>query len=460
MPWEPGSRVRRVADGVLREIAAGRIDAAESRLKTLPPDALPRTRHALAQAFVEAGALRVAERLYRQLRDAEPRDSGRHYDHATVLRMVGDLAGASAATLRALELDPEFIEAFHLLTDLDGRDCREPWLNRFEALARSARLDPEREVRLHYALGAARDRRAEYDRAFEHLLRGGRLARSRIAYRVEDDLAVIDALVRTHRPARLEPAVRGAPTRGPVFVVGLPRSGTTLIEQLLLRAPETASAGETAALSLATMEAGRRDLSPRPSSRLDLVERAFALDLPTLGADYLRRVKVYRGAAARLIDKTPFNFLYAALILAALPDARIVMLRRDPRDSIAGIFRTHFGGLYPYSYDPMELAHYVAAFNRLADHWRSVLPDDRYFELQYERFVSEPSAQGRALFAFVGLSWDESRLDAGHHRIATTASAAQVRQPISSAHRGAWRHYEPWLKGAYACVDAWWTRDS
>lgn len=272
-----------------------------------------------------------------------------------------------------------------------------------------------------------------------------------IRYDVRDDLDTIAAIIDAF-PQELPFACGGSLSQRAVFVLGLPRSGTTLIEQVFLRIPGYGAAGEISDLSLIVGNHGRSNLTPPARDRLDLVRRSPQLDLATVGKDYLAATSRF-GPTARLVDKTPLNFLYCALIAAALPNARMILLRRDPRDNLVGIFRTYFGGLYPYAYELTDLARYIVAFNKLADHWRLILSHDRLLELDYEAFVADPETQGKALAAFVGEDWNSDYLDPTNVRPAVSASAAQVRKPTTTANIGTWKNYAPWIGDALTVLD-------
>ncbi|MCR6625752.1 MAG: sulfotransferase [Pseudoxanthomonas sp.] len=180
------------------------------------------------------------------------------------------------------------------------------------------------------------------------------------------------------------------------------------------------------------------------SSKHELVARSAHIDFPSLGRAYAATLPA--GPSARVIDKTPGNFLYLALIMAALPQARIVHVRRHPMDACYAMFKTLFRMAYPFSYDLDDLGRYWLGYDRLMAHWRQMLPAERFLEVDYEALVDDQKVVSRALIAHAGLGWEDACLHFEHNQQPTlTASAAQVRQPIYRSSLGLWHKYEAQL---------------
>lgn len=305
------------------------------------------------------------------------------------------------------------------------------------------------EVALCHALAKELEDLGEYARAFRYLERGASARRRQLSYRVEHDLETIDAIIANfdagslaRRPSRTGP-------EGPIFVIGLPRSGTSLVDRILSSHSQVESFGELNDLPLAVMRA-----AGEAPDRAALVRQAAHCDAAALGQDYLARIEGYGRTKPRFVDKTPLNLLYLGLIALALPGARVVHLRRDPLDSCYAMYKTLFRMGYPFSYDFTDLARYYAGYERLMRHWHAVLPGG-FHELRYEALVASQEDTTRALLDACGLDFDPACL-AFHRNPAAiaTASAAQVREPLHSRSVGAARHYATELAPLRAALKA------
>jgi len=214
-----------------------------------------------------------------------------------------------------------------------------------------------------------------------------------------------------------------------VFVAGLPRTGTTLVERIIASHPAMASAGETGAFA-AEIRRAMNDASSKA-------------DPAALGKRYVEQVTAFRVPKdLRFTDKTLQNYLYCGLIHTALPAAKIILIQRHPLDACWAMYKAHFQGKFSFSYDQIELAEYYLAYRRLSRHWRATLSADVLLEMNYEDIVRDQAAASRRLIGFVGLPWDDEVLR--FHQSAApsaTASAVQVRRPIYSSSVGKWRHH-------------------
>jgi hypothetical protein len=258
------------------------------------------------------------------------------------------------------------------------------------------------------------------------------------------------------------PAGNGFSGAAPIFVVGMPRTGTTLVERILSSHPLVASAGESQNLPLLV----KRAAGTRSNRVLDeaTVAEAASLDFSALGRDYVASTRP-PGRKPRFVDKMPLNFLYLGYIHLALPNAKIVCLRRHPLDTCLSNFRQLFArdfSYYNYAYDLGDVGSYYVLFDSLMRHWRETLPG-KILEVEYERLVEDQEAQTRRLLEFCGLPWASECLDFHENRSpVATASAVQVRTPMNAASVGRWRHYAAELsmlrtqleRAGIACGDA------
>ncbi|MEL1265386.1 sulfotransferase [Pseudoxanthomonas putridarboris] len=238
-------------------------------------------------------------------------------------------------------------------------------------------------------------------------------------------------------------------------MIGMPRTGTTLVERMLSLHPQVHSAGELqnfgVALKRATGSRTRHLLDP------DTIARAAELDWERLGQDYIASTRPGTGHTPRFVDKLPHNFLYAGYIARALPHARLVCLRRNPLDTCLSNFRQLFAlntPYFDYANDLLDTGRHFLLFDRLMAHWRDVLPG-RVLEVRYEDIVDDPQAQARAVLDFCGLPWDDACLDFQRNPSpVATASAVQVRQPLYRSALDRWKHYEAHLGGLRRLLEA------
>jgi hypothetical protein len=225
----------------------------------------------------------------------------------------------------------------------------------------------------------------------------------------------------------------GARSELPIFVLGMPRSGTTLVEQILASHPEVQGAGE-----LKHIQSLARRVGPYPEAFRGISTE----QLDELGRGYLAVVGPLSGSRKRVIDKMPSNFLYAGLIHLALPEARIIHCRRDPVDTCLSCYSKIFAEEQSFSYDMAELGAFYLAYRDLVDHWRQHLPADRFVDVDYEEVVADTESQARRLLEFLGLPWDERCLEFYKtERPVRTASVNQVRQPVYRTSAGRWRKH-------------------
>jgi hypothetical protein len=302
-----------------------------------------------------------------------------------------------------------------------------------EQLAAVERRQPGEAVTLHFALGKAYLDLGETERAFDHLDAGNRKKRIQLVYDAEANRAH-NAAVAAAFPSEIYDRFAGAgcDSSAPIFVVGMPRSGTTLIEQILASHPAIHGAGELHALPEAAREIGG---VPEGIAGLS------ADELARLGDSYLERVGDLPAGKTHFVDKLPVNFLNLGLIRLALPDARIIHARRDPVDTCLSCYAKSFKAAnLPYAYDQTELGRYYRDYETLMAHWRATLPATHFLEVQYEAVVDDLEGQSRRMIAFLGLPWDDACLEFHRtRRPVRTASVNQVRRPIYRGSVGRWR---------------------
>ncbi|HEX4211601.1 MAG TPA: tetratricopeptide repeat protein [Candidatus Binataceae bacterium] len=304
-----------------------------------------------------------------------------------------------------------------------------------------ASLSTDNQIGLHFALGKALVDIGEHQRAFEHLVKGNALKRREfVEYDESRFLTRFERIQATLTPALLtEKKFLGDPSSQPVFIIGMPRSGTSLVEQILASHPQVFGAGERYEFSDLAHRIKSSDDAEFPEAVAAMPDDA----LRALGANYVSAIRPLAPEAARITDKMPTNFFFTGLIHLALPNARIIHIRRDPRDIAMSCFSILFAVGHPHTYDLAELGRYIRAYERLMEHWRRVLPKGAMFEVQYEHLVGNLEAEAKRIVEYCGLEWDDACL-LFHKTIrpVRTASVIQVRQPIYGSSVGRWRVYE------------------
>jgi hypothetical protein len=303
-------------------------------------------------------------------------------------------------------------------------------------------LPPPEQVDLHFALAKALADIGDTAEAFDHWRSGNALIRGRITYDEPATLAGLRDMASAFAGRPPSPPGVGDPSAAPLFIVGMPRSGTTLVEQILASHPAVFAAGETNALAAAIIQVGGPALIASPSALAQLSGPA----LTQIGDAYVRAIRAQAPGAARITNKTPDNFRLIGLIRAALPQARIIHVRRDPIDTCLSCFTKRFTGHQPFTFDLAELGRYYRGYQALMAFWRKTTPPAVMLEVDYEALTDDLESQARLILAHCGLDWDPRCLAFQlTERHVLTASAIQVRQPLYRSAVGRWRAYEPHL---------------
>jgi tetratricopeptide (TPR) repeat protein len=348
------------------------------------------------------------------------------------LQEMGRTTDAIAALRRALDLDPGLTRAWHTLSELKIFTPGDADIARMQAQVAVAQ-DVDDRIFLGFALAKATLDTGDADDAFERFDEANRLKRGTIDFDIHEAARELAAIADVFDPEILERhAECGEPSDLPVFVIGMPRSGTTLVEQILASHPKAAGAGELGVVQSIVESLGKA----WPGGVASMGGDTFA----RLGRGYLDMVSEKADGRARLVDKMPNNFRYLGLIRLMLPNARIIHCRRDPMDTGVSCYTKLFTGRQDFAYDLRELGLYHRAYAQLMDHWRGTLPQDRFIEVDYEAVVADLETEARRLVTFCGLDWDPACLDFHRtERAVRTASTAQVRKPIYGASVGRWR---------------------
>jgi tetratricopeptide (TPR) repeat protein len=382
-----------------------------------------------------SGEQYLALEAYERALQLAPRNTSITFNRATVRRFLGQLA----------EAENDY-EAYKNRSDLRTQTRERNHVFELERLLAGGIKEWRGEVEIRHALAKEYEDLGEYARSWAHLAHGAKLRRDHLQYDIHRDVATVDWIIEAF-PQGPAASIPGFPTREPIFIIGLPRTGTTLVERILGSHSSVTSAGELNDFSQALVHAVGRSLNTRPMSRQELVAGSARIDFEALGRDYLERTRPATGRKPHFTDKMPLNYLYCGIIRRALPNARIVHLTRHPLAVCYAIYKTLFKDGYPFSYDLEEIGRYYIAYRKLMDHWRRTMPGAIH-DLSYERLVANQAEETRRLLEFCGLDWQETCL-AFHHNPAatTTASATQVRRALYDSSVEQWRHYATQLDG-------------
>jgi tetratricopeptide (TPR) repeat protein len=408
---------------------AGQYDAALHCFESIIA-LLPNQSDAMLAAAITLNALgRAADALtqFEKLQRLDGRKPEYYHGAGEALQQLGRIGEARSAFERAIALAPTAVHHHYGLARLVRFQPGDTRLAALEALAKGIdRLSDAEKVELHFALGKAYDDLGRADDAFRHFAAGNALHRRYVRY----DEAMSLGLLRAMEEAFTSDAIAafkgvGNPSDVPVFVIGMPRSGTTLVEQILASHPKAFGAGEPMYLHQLLGQGHLGIDFP------DSMPRLKPDDFRRFADFYVMRLKAHAPTAVRIIDKLPTNFIIAGLIHLALPTARIIHVKRDPLDTCLSCFANLFSQQIDYSYDLGELGRYYRGYAGLMDHWHRVLPPGTILEVSYEELVADFESEARRIVAHVGLEWDPACL-AFHRtkRVVHTLSAAQVREPI------------------------------
>jgi len=361
------------------------------------------------------------------------------YDLAVAQFHSGDSAAAAATLETLLTLAPKVGHALYLRSTLGRQTEASNHVDDLRARLASGFPNATARAGCLYALAKELEDLGQADAAFSALTEGAVLKRQSFNYDVAAECAAIDAVRTTYSAAVMQTAAVGDDEAGAIFIVGMPRTGTTLVERMLSRHSEVKSAGELLDFGQALASAARK--CQLAATEKSLVEASLDIDFAALGHDYLVGARQAAPPCRMFIDKMPINFIYCGLIKKALPKARILHLVRDPMDCAYAIYKTLFGQAYLYSYDLSELAAYYRSYHQLMQHWHAVMPG-AILDVHYEDLVADTEVQARRILDWCGLDWQAAVLNpADNAAPSTTASAAQVREPIHTGSVHKWRQY-------------------
>ncbi|MCP4024353.1 MAG: tetratricopeptide repeat protein, partial [Desulfobacteraceae bacterium] len=400
----------------------------------------------LGNARKKAGKPEAAESAYQKAIALKPDLAEAHSNLGVIFQENGQLEKAVASFKKAISINPALAETHKYLSFAVRHTEYDQDIKAMERLYNQKTITPQQRMFLGFALGKAFEDLKEYDKAFEYIAQANRLMRSTIHFSIEETQTLFDRITKTFTKDFFDACNEfGHPDPTPIFIIGMPRSGTTLVEQILASHSRVFGAGERNAFMSLTQNILSRLFST--SHHPDTI-KTFKTISQQIGQEYISTIRQQSHDAKHITDKMPYNFLLVGLIKTCLPNAKIIHCKRNPMATCFSIFKNHFPDTKAnlYAYDLNELGQYYNLYQSLMSHWKKVLPNYIH-EINYEDLVSAQEKHTRQMLNFCNLPWDKQCLSFHKSkRKVATASAFQVRQPIYEDSVQFWKRYEIELK--------------
>lgn len=407
----------------------------------------PRYLDMAGTVYVEIGLPDKAFPLYRQANELQPGVDLFMANMASCAVYLGKIKEAETIYRSLLEKRPNHQRNHYHLARL-SRAKDDAHVEQMKRVLRETALPPDKNIFLYYAIGKELEDLGRWDEAFDYYNKAGDAVSSVADYDIAEDLQIIDTIIDVCNEQWLESGKVSDPSiypdKTPIFIVGLPRTGTTLTERILSSHSRVGTLGETQFMQMVI----RRESGVQDTAAVDpgIIAGAASRDIAAIGRGYLDAVTYRLGGEAMFIDKLPYNFLFLGFIAKAYPHARIVQMLRDPMDTCFSMYKQVFTWAYKFSYSLDHLGRYFVAWHRLLEHWRELL-GDRLLEVRYEALVADQRAETGRLLDGIGLDFEPACLDFEKNRAATTtASSVQVREKIHSSAVGHWKHFSEQLE--------------
>jgi tetratricopeptide (TPR) repeat protein len=374
-----------------------------------------------------------------------------HNNLGNVLKAQGNIAEAVASYNRALEIQPDFVDAYRQLAHARKYTEYNDEIRAMETLLQDDSMNDLQKMHLNFGLGKAYEDLGEYEKAFSCIQVANRLKRDTFEYAMSEDRVFINNIKKTFdEKFILEHTGAGCNSGTPIFIVGMPRSGTSLVEQILSSHPLVHGAGELGYMRSMLLKYCSKKVEPEIP---DCIKKFGKNDFKKFGSAYVDKIRLHSQDAKYITDKMPHNFLNIGLIKLVLPNAKIIHCQRNPMDTCFSNFKNFFTGTHKYAYDLQELGEYYKLYDQLMEYWHKILPGFIY-DIQYEELVADQENQTRRLLEYCGLDWDDRCLSFHKsNRTVRTASSTQVRQPIYNDSVQLWKQYEKQLEPLLQALD-------
>jgi tetratricopeptide (TPR) repeat protein len=374
-----------------------------------------------------------------------------YFNLAVTAQFIGDFEKAKTAYAKAVSLKPKFYQAWFALVSLARQNVKNNHLDTLKTLFEAARGDAEARLLLGHSIAKTLEDMGQYEDSFDWLEKAKEAKKAQILYNAQTDAKLFAAAKSTSAATPLSPPPA---QQAPIFIIGLPRTGTTLLDRIVSSHKDVTSAGELELFSWLIKEATKT--SSRAITDAQTLRAGHGADLAQVRARYLEKLHALGHGTPFITDKTPHNFFYAGLIHQALPEARILALRRGAMDSCLSNYRQLFAthkDAFNYTFALDSMAAYYHEFDALMVHWRAHLPQDRFMEMNYEDIIHDQENQTRRLLEFCGLDWDEACLQFQDNAAPVdTASSVQVRARLHAESIGRWKKYGDRLESLKAAL--------
>lgn len=399
----------------------------------------------LGSIYTEDGQSDKAEMAFKQVLSRNPSNVDAIIGMSNLKLENGDLKESEKLLTEALQIEPENIGALFHLTQIKKVTPDSELIKTLEKLSGSINsFSEDKQISLHYALGKSYDDINDFKNSFENFEQGAKLKRMKLDYSSDAEMLQTQNIINTFsKKLFLDLQGSGDPSKTPIFILGMPRSGTTLTEQIIASHPQVFGAGELKDL-IEVAHYQNHQASPLFPENLENLTKE---DIKAMGESYIRRLKEYAPDSIKITDKMPSNYMALGLIPLILPNAKIIHVKRDPIDTCLSCFTRLFNRHQDATYDLTELGRHYNNYRRLMKHWKKILPVGSFLEIEYEALVSNIEEESKKLIEWCDLDWDEKCLSFYKtDRKVRTASLTQVREPAYKTSIARWKNYEPYLE--------------
>lgn len=387
-----------------------------------------------------------AQTYYQKAIKLSPNESQLYFNLASIQRYLGHVKDSEKNLDKVIALDPRDSEAYLLRSSLRRQTVEDNHIAEIEKAIAVSSNRPVNNAQLHYSLAKELEDVAAYEKSIKILNIGAKFQRDSIQYDPNTDLNIIRTIIEVYGQELIKSKPSGFEDDSAVFILGLPRTGSTLVERIISSHDDVHSAGELNNFAIEMMKQCKVLVQGQAKSRTEIVELTSKLDFDALGRDYISSVPSKTTNKKKFIDKLPLNSLNVGLIHLALPNAKIIHVERHPMDTCYSMYKHLFNNGYPFSYSLPELANYYIAHHQLMNHWKIVLPKVIH-SVKYEHLVNNLESESKKLIDYCGLAWQEQCLDFHlNKKPAVTASSTQVRSSAYTSSINKWLNYKDELQ--------------